>query len=140
MKILKQFHIDKSKVLSTPRAPHLILNSQQILKTYAKKEDMTKVSYASTVGSLIYDMVCTRSDLAYAVGVVSRFLSNSGREHWNNVKRILRHLLGTSDLNITFGGKKKLLVSYTDSNMYGDIVSSKSTLGYLATFVDEDVA
>lgn len=101
---------------------------------------MTKVSYASTVGSLIYDMVCTRSDLAYAVGVVSRFLSNSGREHWNNVKRILRHLLGTSDLNITFGGKKKLLVSYTDSNMYGDIVSSKSTLGYLATFVDEDVA
>ena len=66
--------------------------------------------------------------------------SNSGREHWNDVKRILKYLLGTSDLNITFGDKKKLLVSYTDSNMSGDIVYNKSTSGYLATFADEDVA
>ena len=60
-------------MLSTPRAPHLILRSQQSLKTYVKKEDMAKVSYASTVGSLMYDMVCTRPDLVYVVGVVSMF-------------------------------------------------------------------
>ena len=42
---------------------------------------MKKVSYASAVGSLMYAMVCTRPDIAHAVGVVSRFLSNPGREH-----------------------------------------------------------
>ncbi|GJR63815.1 ulp1 protease family, C-terminal catalytic domain-containing protein [Tanacetum coccineum] len=35
-----------------------------------------RVLYASAVGSLMYAMVCTRPDLAHAVGVVSRFLSN----------------------------------------------------------------
>lgn len=139
-KVLKRFHMDKSKVLSTPLAAHLRLSSQQSPKTYAEKEDMAKVPYASAVGSLMYAMVCTRPDLAYAVGVVSRFLSNPGREHWNAVKWILRYLRGTSDLKITFGGKKPLLVSFTDSDMSGDVDSSKSTSGYLVTFAGGAVA
>ncbi|CAN6804119.1 unnamed protein product [Brassica oleracea] len=105
----------KSKVLSTPLAAHLRLSSQQSPKTYAEKEDMAKVPYASAVGSLMYTMVCTRPDLAYAVGVVSRFLSNPGREHWN-------------------------AVNYTDSDMSGDADSSKSTSGYLVTFAGGAVA
>ena len=132
--------MDKSKVLSTPLAPHLRLSSQHSPKTYAEKEDMAKVPYASAVGSLMYAMVCTRPDLAYAVGVVSRFISNPGREHWNAVKWILRYLRGTSDLKITFGVKKPLLVSFTDSDMSGDVDSSKSTSGYLVTFAGGAVA
>ena len=46
-----------------------------------EKEDMRRVLYASTVGSLMYAIVCTRPDIAYAVGVVSNFLSNPGRLH-----------------------------------------------------------
>ena len=38
-------------------------------------------SYASVVGSLMYAMVCMRPDIAYAVGVVSRFLLDLGREY-----------------------------------------------------------
>ena len=109
--------MDKSKVLSTPLAPHLRLSSQQSPKTYAEKEDMAKVQYVSAVGSLTYVMVCTRPDSAYIVEVVSRFLFNPGREHWNDVKWILRYLRGTSDLKIIFGGKKAFLVSFTDSDM-----------------------
>ena len=116
-KVLKRLNMDKSKVLSTPLAPHLRLSSQQSPKTYAEKEDMAKVQYVSAVGSLMYVMVCTRPDSAYIVEVVSRFLFNPGREHWNDVKWILRYLRGTSDLKIIFGGKKALLVSFTDSDM-----------------------
>ena len=47
---------------------------------------MKKVPYFSAVGSLMYAMVCTRPDIAHAVGVVSKFLSKPGREHWNAVK------------------------------------------------------
>ena len=132
--------MDKSKVLSIPLVPHLRLSSQQSPETYAEKEDMAKVSYTSAVGSLMYAMVCTRPDLAYAFGVVSRFLSNLGREHWNAVKWILRYLREISDLKITFGGKKPLLVSYTDSDMSGDVDSSKSLSDYLVTFAGGAVA
>ncbi|XP_013632758.1 PREDICTED: uncharacterized protein LOC106338284 [Brassica oleracea var. oleracea] len=79
-KVLKRFHMNKSKVLSTPLAPHLRLSIQQSPKTYAEKEDMAKVPYASAVGSLMYAMVCTRPDLSYAVGVVSR-LGEHDRSH-----------------------------------------------------------
>lgn len=53
---------------------------------------MTKVPYASAVDCLIYAMVCTRPDITHAVGVVSRFLSKLGKEHWNAVKLILIYL------------------------------------------------
>ena len=59
---------------------------------------MSVIPYSSIVGSLIYVMVSTQLDIAHAVGVVSRFLSIPGREHWEVVKWILRYLKGTSSL------------------------------------------
>ena len=58
---------------------------------------MTKVLYFSVVESLIYAMVCTRLDIAHAVGVVSRFLKNLGKEHCEAMKWILRYFRGNSD-------------------------------------------
>ena len=65
----------------------LIIGRDQakIRKTKAEKADMMKVPYAFVVGSLMYAMVCTRPDIGYAVGVVSRFMSNPSKEHWNAV-------------------------------------------------------
>ena len=40
------------------------------------KAEMNKLPYASAVGSLIYAMIATRPDIAFAVGVVSRYMSN----------------------------------------------------------------
>jgi ATP-binding cassette subfamily B (MDR/TAP) protein 1 len=42
---------------------------------------MSKVPYSSAVGSLMYAMVCSRSDLSYAMSLVSRYMSNPGKEH-----------------------------------------------------------
>ena len=101
---------------------------------------MSRVPYASAVGSLMYAMVCTRPDITHVVGIVSRFLSNPGREHWNAVKWILRYFHGTVDMKLCFGGDKPTLMGYTDSNMAGDINSRKSTSGYLIKFAGEAVA
>ncbi|GJS24340.1 retrovirus-related pol polyprotein from transposon TNT 1-94 [Tanacetum coccineum] len=73
-------------------------------------------------------------DLAHAVGVVSRFLSNPGKKHWEAVKWIFRYLRGTSKLGITFGNGKPMLVGFTDSDMAGNKDNMKSTSGYLMTF------
>ena len=65
---------------------------------------MSKVPYASIVGSLMYAMACTSTDIAHAVEVVSRYMKNLGKEHWMAVKWILRYLRGTTNQALRFGG------------------------------------
>ncbi|CAL5394802.1 unnamed protein product [Camellia sinensis] len=84
--------------------------------------------------SLMYAMVSTRPDIAHAVGVVSRFLSNLGKEHWEAVKWILRYLKGTAKMCLCFRDAKPVLEGYTDSDMAGDLDGRKSTSGFLFTF------
>ena len=50
-------------------------------KTLEEMEQMAKVPSASALGSLMYTMLCTRHDIAYAISVSSRFQSNPGLEH-----------------------------------------------------------
>ena len=47
---------------------------------------MSRVPYSNIVGSLMYAMVCTRTDIAHAVSVVSRYMANLGKAHWHTVK------------------------------------------------------
>ena len=81
----------------------------------------------------MYAMVCTRPDIAHAVGVVSRFMENPGKEHWEAVKWVLRYLRGTTDMALCYGGSDILLQGYCDSDFAGDIDSRKSTTGYIFT-------
>ena len=68
------------------------LNLEMSPKTQEEKEKMSQVPYSSVVGSFKYDMMCTRLDICYAIGLVSRFQSNLGFAHWKVVKRILNTL------------------------------------------------
>jgi hypothetical protein len=70
---------------------------------------MFEVPYSSTIGSLMYAMVCTRPDIAHAVGVVRRYMNNPGKEHCEAVKWILRYLRGTSTHALCFGGSNTVL-------------------------------
>ncbi|GJU84542.1 putative RNA-directed DNA polymerase [Tanacetum coccineum] len=128
------FNMDKAKVVSSPLTPNFKLTDKDCPSSKKNIEKMDRVPYASAVGSLMYAMVCTRPDLAHAVGVVSRFLSNPGKKHWEAVKWIFRYLRGTSKLGITFGNGKPMLVGYTDSDLAGNKDNMKSTSGYLMTF------
>ena len=81
---------------------------------------MNSVPYAPTVGSLMYTMVATRLDISHAVGVISRFMHNPGRSHWNVVKHVFRYLAGTKDHGILFGpNPTTCVVGYTDSDFAG---------------------
>ena len=71
--------MSKAKAVCSPLASHLKLRSKQCPTTEKDMKEMRKVPYASTIGSLMYAMVCTRPNIAHAVGVVSRFLTILGR-------------------------------------------------------------
>ena len=84
------------------------LSVEQCLKTQEEEEDMSHVPYASAVGSLMYEMVYTRLDIAHAVGVSIRFMSNPGKEHWTAMKWVFRYLRGTSDYGLCYQGRPGL--------------------------------
>ena len=96
-------------------------------------DHMSKVPYASAIGSLMYAMVCTRPDIAHVVGVVSRFMSRPGKQHWEVVKWILRYLKGSLDTSLCFTGASLKLQGYVDVDFAGDIDSTKSTTGFIFT-------
>lgn len=50
----------------------------------------------------MFAMVRTRSSLAYSKSLVSRFMSNPGKEHWDGVKWIIRFLKDTSDYGLVY--------------------------------------
>ena len=81
-KVLSRFRVNDAKPRTTLLANHFKLSKEPSPKTTEERDHMALVPYASAVGSLMYAMVCTRPDIAHAVGVVSRYIANPGKEHW----------------------------------------------------------
>ncbi|MCO5608199.1 hypothetical protein L7F22_062405 [Adiantum nelumboides] len=88
----------------------------------------------------MYAMVATRPDIAHAVGVVSRFMSNPGKKHWDAVKSILRYLSGTADRQLCYGGGELSIKGYVDSDYAGCVDSRKSTTGWIYTFAGSAIS
>ena len=133
-KILSRFGMSTSRSLDTPSAANIHLSTAFAPKSAEEKEYMSRVPYASAVGSLMYAMVCTRPDLAHAVSVVSRFMGDPGKEHWQAVKRIFRYLKGTFDIGLIYGSDTSCLVTgYSDSDYAGDVDTRRSMTGYVFT-------
>ena len=78
-----------------------------------------------------YATMCTRLDICYVVGMVSRYQANLGMIHWKAVKRILRYLKGTMDYSLCYQGKELRLVGYSDVDQASDLDERKSTSGYI---------
>lgn len=72
-KILDRFHLKEAKPVDTPIANGESLSFAQCPQTPSEKESMKVVPYSYAVGSLMYAILCTRLDLVFAVGLVSRY-------------------------------------------------------------------
>jgi len=119
--------MQNEKPVSIPLASHFKLSKEVCPKTQEEMAYMSKVPYASTIGSLMYAMVCTRPDIAHAMGVVSKYMNNLGKEHWMAVKWILRYLRGTTNQALCFGGSNISLQGYVHADMAGDRDNRRST-------------
>ena len=81
-------------------------------------------------------MVYTRPDIAYVVSLLSRYMSNPGRDHWEALKWILRYLKGTTDFGLIYQKKQTtigLVEGYVDSDYAKDLDERRSITGYLFT-------
>lgn len=135
-KVLSRFGMEKAKPVSTPLAAHFRLSAAQSPKTDAQKAEMANVPYASAVGSVMYAMICTRPDIAQAVSLVSRYMANPGKDHWQALKWLLRYLKGTLDVGLMFDRNQMnacKVRGYVDSDYAGDLDRRRSTTGYVFT-------
>jgi hypothetical protein len=59
-----------------------------------------KLRYKAEVGSIMYAMMATRANIAFAVSMVSQFISKAGPPHWMFMKHIMRLFEGMFELQI----------------------------------------
>jgi hypothetical protein len=119
-----------SKPIDTPIEKGCTFSLDQCPNNDEEKNQMSKLPYASVIGSLMYAMLCTRPNICFAVGMVIRYQSNPGPPHWRAVKRILWYLCGTIDHALCYLGKDLRLTGYSDADWANDKGERKSTLGY----------
>ena len=79
----------------------------------------------------MYLSICTRPDIAQAVGALARYMAQPTTAHWTAAKTVLRYLAGTADFGITFGSGTPGLDVYCDADYAGDIDTRRSTTAYV---------
>jgi hypothetical protein len=123
-KILNQFGIGDCNPTKIPMNPGLRLHEDK------SGEPVDETEYRKMVGCLRY-LLHTRPDMAFSVGVVSRFMKRPTVMHMQAIKQILRYLKGTTEMGLVYTqhGGEEVLVGYTDSDHSGDPVGRKSTSG-----------
>ena len=92
------------------------LSNDQRPKTSEEEKMMRQILYASAVGSLMYVTLCTRPDIYYSVGMVSRYQSNPGPKHWEAIKHILKYLTRMGDYMLVYHCEELIPIGYTDSD------------------------
>jgi len=101
-KFLEWFSMQNSKKGLLPSRHGVPLSDDQRPKALKEENMMRQILYASAVGSLMYAMFCTRPDIYYLVGMVSRCQSNPRPKPWQAVKHIFKYLRRTRDYMLVY--------------------------------------
>jgi hypothetical protein len=133
-KILKRFHMDGCNPVDLPATPGSFLSK------YSNPEKAIKVPFKEATGSLMYLMLSTRPDIAFAVNQISQFCENPQQAHWNAVRRIFSYLQGTRNYGLRYGPSITIPTGYSDSDYAGDSDTRKSTSGFIFTLNGGTVA
>lgn len=131
-KVLERFRMGNCSPSVAPIVKGDKFSLSQCPRNNLEKELMVNIPYAYVVGSLMYAQVCTRPDIAFAVGMLGRYQSNPGMDHWKAAKKVLRYLQGTKNFMLTYKRSDHLeVVGYSDSDFNGCVDYCKSTSGYV---------
>nr|GEY56533.1 zinc finger, CCHC-type [Tanacetum cinerariifolium] len=73
------------------------------------EETVSQLEYSKVIGCLMYVMTCTRPDIAFVVGKLSRYTSNPRTQCWQAIQRALKYLKKTMDYRLTYIGYPSVL-------------------------------
>ncbi|XP_038892936.1 secreted RxLR effector protein 161-like [Benincasa hispida] len=111
------------------------------------------------LGSLTYEMISSRPDLAHSMSVINRFMSNPGKTHWKTSKLVMRYIKSSVNKGLLYSKSDDsvdTIVGYVDSDyaidsdrrrsltlyvfiLFGNTISWKSTLQSVVTLSSTEV-
>ena len=91
-------------------------------------------AYQREIGALMYLTTKTRADLAYLVGLLARFMSNPGPQHFKILIKVWEYLASTKKYRLFYQSEPSAIQGYVDSDWGGDIATRRSTIGYIFLF------
>ncbi|GJU58578.1 zinc finger, CCHC-type containing protein [Tanacetum coccineum] len=123
-KVLKKFNYFDCTLVSThmDTSEKLMPNNGQAV---------SQLEYYRVIGCPIYAMTCTRSDIAFVVGKLSRYTSNPGTQHLQAIQRVLKYLKKTIDYSLTYIVYPLVLEGYTDARWISNTEDNLSTSGWV---------
>ncbi|GJZ19032.1 zinc finger, CCHC-type containing protein [Tanacetum coccineum] len=123
-KILNKFNREDCSSVST------FMDSEEKLKPNTSKL-VDQLEYSRAIGCLMYAITSTRLDIAYAVGRLSKFTSNTSRQHWQAITRVFKYLKGTMNYGLLYVGYPSVLEAYSDASWINHVEDSSSTSGWM---------
>jgi hypothetical protein len=120
-RVLERFGMQDAKPVTTPADPHVRLVKAE---DHACQEPLREL-----IGSLMYLAVVSRPDIAYAVSLVSQYMTCYDNSHWTAAKRILQYLRGTMNKGIMFDQSDIRIMGFSDSDFAGDNETRRSRSG-----------
>lgn len=94
--------MNEAKLASVPMWIHSKLSNALSPKTNEERKEMSKVPYANDVGSSMFDMICTCSDIANAVSFVNKFIADSSKTHYLAIKWVMRYIKWAIDIGLVY--------------------------------------
>ena len=115
----------------TPKTLPCPTDLYKLMKFTKPKPLSDKKQYQELIGSLVYLMYCSRPDICFIVGILSRFMSDPLDIHMKIARNLLRYIKGTIhfDLKYTKSNDSLNIVGYADSDFAAG-VDRKSISGY----------
>jgi len=137
----RNLFINQSEYANTILERFGMVNARPVVtpmeKSYAELSELPSkparnVPYRQVIGSLMWLMVGSRPDLAYAIGRLAQHSQSPTEYHWIAIKRVLRYINGTKNHGILYDRSLPInLKGYSDSDWAGCRNSRKSTSGYI---------
>jgi hypothetical protein len=114
--ILKCFCLQDAKSTPIPINAGTILSMDQLPSTSEETDEMGDIPYQRGIGSLMYATTSTHPDITFSIAILSQFMWNPGRIHWEAVKDVICYLKGMVDLTLMLGGSANGLEAYVDAD------------------------
>jgi len=125
-KIVQHFGMTNAKTAKTP-----LPQGYKPLPNESPVDPSLHLKFQSVIGSLLYIMLGTRPDIAYAVTVMSQFAVNPSCEHLDKALYICCYLADTPEYCLVYEGQSnKGLIAYTDSDWTADPIKHQSITGF----------
>ena len=88
--------------------------------------------YQSIIGSLLYIILGTRPDVAFAVICMSQFMTNPSEDHIKKALHIIKYIKSTINAKLIYNGKSQEgILAYADADWGSDVDTRRSITGYV---------